>query len=146
MRFLVALLALFSIFTVFTQEKVTWSAVFDDKQQEIVITANIEKGWHMYSQNIDPMAGPVPTEFMFSKNTGFELMGRVIEPKPLESYDENFEATLQYFEHQVVFKQKINAKSKTSTQCTITFMVCNEVMCLPPVDVIIPIDINPIRQ
>ena len=31
-----------------------------DKTGEIVLTATIDRGWHMYSNDVDPDAGPTP--------------------------------------------------------------------------------------
>ena len=48
---------------------VKWEVKYNDltnKEGEIIITASIEKGWHTYSQNISPDAGPVPTTVNFS--------------------------------------------------------------------------------
>ena len=34
---------------------------------ELVITANVPKPWHMYSQNM-PTGGPIPTKVVFNNN------------------------------------------------------------------------------
>jgi len=58
----------------------------------------------------------------------------VTEPEAIRAYDENFGASLDYFRDQVVFKQKIVHGSKGVVSGYITYMVCSDVMCLPPVD------------
>jgi thiol:disulfide interchange protein DsbD len=71
------------------------------------------------------------------------LKGAVVEPKPIQKYDENFEATLDFFEGEVVFTQKIETQKQTNVEGSVTFMVCDDTMCLPPVDKTFTIQINP---
>lgn len=80
----------------FGQEKVTWTVNYVPENNEIEFTAAIAGGWHLYSQHIKNDIGPVPTAFVFSEHNGIELVGPVFEPKPIQEYDENFEATLDF--------------------------------------------------
>lgn len=116
------------------QDKVTWTVNYVPENNEIEFSAAIAGGWHLYSQHIKNDIGPVPTAFVFSEHNGIELVGPVFEPKPIQEYDENFEATLDFFKDKAVFKQRIKANSKGTLKGYVTFMVCNDVMCLPPVD------------
>lgn len=117
------------------QEKVTWTTTYNEKTAELEIKATIASGWHMYSQHIKNDIGPVPTEFVLKASEGVKLIGEVVEPAPIRKYDENFEATLDFFETEVVFKQKVGPKSRGTVNGSIVFMVCNESMCLPPTEV-----------
>jgi thiol:disulfide interchange protein DsbD len=63
-----------------------------------------------------------------------KLIDKVVEPTPIREYDENFEANLDFFKSTVTFTQKVDKKSNGKVTGTITYMVCNDVMCLPPVD------------
>jgi hypothetical protein len=59
-----------------------------------------------------------------------------MEPKAIHEYDENFEAALDFFKTEVTFSRKVaKVKSGEVIKGYVTFMVCNEVMCLPPVDI-----------
>lgn len=117
------------------QERVKWTFTYDNSKKEVAITAVISDGWHLYSQHINNAIGPVPTTFTFEENPNIVYAGKVIEPTPIHEYDENFEAELDFFKNQVVFTRKISkAKSGETIKGYVTFMVCNEVMCLPPVD------------
>jgi thiol:disulfide interchange protein DsbD len=117
-----------------SQQVVEWDVSQDSKSNEIHIIAKIKEGWHLYSQHIDNNVGPVPTSFTFKSSDNFQLIGRVKEPMAIKKYDENFEATLDFFEHEVVFLQNVKVLNDCFLEGTITFMVCNETMCLPPVD------------
>jgi|694.fasta_scaffold03101_13 thiol:disulfide interchange protein DsbD len=105
----------------------------NEKECTLVITANIEKGWHLYSQFIGN-DGPIPTSFQFEKNKNFELIGGVTEGKPIEEYDKNFEMTLKFFANKAVFKQKIKLLTKKDfvAKGSLEFMVCDDHKCLPP--------------
>lgn len=131
---------LFTIFTISIlsiqaqQEVVKWDFNYNIKTSQIEIKANIEKGWHMYSQFIPEDAGPVPTEIQILPSDNVELIGKVTEPEAIHEYDQNFESDLSYFENQVVFTQKVNVKKTATVDGSIVFMVCNNTMCLPPVE------------
>ncbi len=107
MKQIIVYFALLLNFTVFAQEKVTWATNYNSKSKEVVLTATIAEGWHLYSQHISNEIGPVPTAFKFIDNPNVKLSGKVDEPKPIQEYDENFEATLDFFKEKAVFTQKI---------------------------------------
>lgn len=123
-------------FGLFSQNKVEWSVSFDSESQSIKFVAEIEEGWHLYSQNINEGIGPVPTTFTFNpdKKT-YKLLGKTTEPTPKTEYDPNFDGELSYFAGTVEFVQKLKIKSAEEISGKITFMVCNDEMCIPPVDV-----------
>ena len=134
------LLILLPLYT-FTQilEPVTWSFKVEQTSPEeatLLMTATIEEGWHLYSQDI-PEGGPLPTIFEFEKSPNYSLIGKVEEPESITEYDPNFEMTLKFFDGKPVFKQKIKVLSKESFTITgyLEFMCCDDTKCLPPDDV-----------
>lgn len=127
--------ALFLTLAVQAQEKVTWTFGYNNESKEVEFHATIAGGWHLYSQHIKNDIGPVPTTFIYTESMGISVEGAIAEPKPIQEYDENFEATLDFFKDQVLFTQKIQSGSKGTLTGYVTYMVCNDVMCLPPVDV-----------
>jgi len=126
----------------FAQDKVSWSFNHNSIQGRLEFSAHIEPGWHLYSQHIANDIGPVPTSFAFNQNNDITLNGAVQEPAPIQKYNETFEATLDFFEHDVLFQQSLTVKKSTQISGTITYMVCNDFMCLPPTDVPFVIQIN----
>ena len=116
------------------QSKVVWDVTYNAKSESVEFNAKIEKGWHMYSQNLNKDLGPVPTEFSFNDQKEIKLVGKTQEPEPIKKYDANFEGDVSYFEGDVIFTQKIRPKTETELTGTITYMVCNGEMCLPPTD------------
>jgi len=118
-----------------SDKPVQWDFSYNQTIETVEMTATIDDGWHIYSQHLKENAGPIPTTIEFDKNPNLKLKGKTMEPVAVEKYDVNFESDLSYFEHHVMFTQKIKPKSATSISGTVTYMVCNETMCLPPVDV-----------
>jgi len=117
-------------------QPVKWSFTKEMKgtdQAELVFTANIDKGWHLYSQFI-PDGGPIKTTFTFEPGAAYQLIGNVTEGTPVEYYDKSFDMQLKYFGEKAVFRQKIKIlKSEPFTvKGGVEFMVCDDEKCLPP--------------
>lgn len=122
--------------SLFAQDRVKWDFSYNAATKEIQMKAIISEGWHLYSQHINNTIGPVPTSFTFMENSTVKFEGETKEPKAIHEYDENFEAALDFFKNEVIFTRKIaKAKAGDLVKGYVTFMVCNDVMCLPPVDV-----------
>jgi thiol:disulfide interchange protein DsbD len=101
---------------------------------ELLIHAEIEEGWHLYSQHLPSDDGPIATEFTFPEEEGFELLGAVKEPKPKHEYDPNFDMELSYFEEEVIFVQRVKRTNAGAKELSgeVYFMVCDAEKCLPP--------------
>ena len=118
---------------------VKWS--YEVKQEGNVATlqfkAFIKTTYHVYSQNNDPDAGPIPTSFTFQPGKEFELDGKVLEGKSIEIFDPNFGVKLRYFSDEAVFTQQIKVKENKpfTVSGVVTFMVCDDTRCYPPEDV-----------
>ncbi len=124
------------------QSEVVWEFTFDQDQNAVVAEATIEEGWHLYSQYVDEYAGPIPTSFEFEENPQVELIGTPVEPEAIVEFDQNFESEVSYFKDHVAFKQKLNPIGNTELSGTVTFMICNETMCLPPEDQVFVVSIK----
>lgn len=108
----------------------------DSNKYELVFTASIEKGSHIYSMDI-PENGPIPTSFTFDTPTGFSLDGKPFEAIPPEEiFDEAFGFKIKTFSDKAEFRQKITANTPSFTVTgTVNFMSCNNKACSPPKDV-----------
>ncbi|MEN2401447.1 cytochrome c biogenesis protein CcdA [Flavobacterium sp. MC2016-06] len=104
-----------------------------ENKYTLIITTKIDKGWHVYSQNV-PKGGPAPTSFTFEASKKYKKIGAVIEPAGHEVDDPVFQMRIKYFADQAVFTQNIERKSGDAfkIKATIFFMVCNDNSCLPP--------------
>lgn len=137
--------ALFSSFLgldAVAQQHVAWEFTYDNQASELVASATIDEGWHLYSQRITNDFGPIPTSFEFSTSDTYTLIGKTQEPEPIKQFDPNFEGEMHFFEDEVTFRQQIQASQPTTVEGTVTFMVCNDSMCMPPVDVPFKIKLN----
>jgi len=118
-------------------DPVQWSVeavrVPESDRVELKLTATIEDGWHLYSQQI-PEGGPIPTTFSFKPSSRYALIGKVKEPKPIVEFDPNFDMELRYFGHKAVFVQTVQSKTYDAFEIAgeVEFMVCDETQCLPP--------------
>lgn len=139
--FLFLMLFVLSANLSYSQDAVNWTWKYDQSTQSLIFNVQLRDGWHLYSQHVGNDIGPVPTAFSFKPSEKISLIGQVLEPVPVQKYDENFEATLDFFEHNAEFTQKIEVKENTWIEGFITYMVCNETMCLPPVDLPFSIEI-----
>lgn len=102
-------------------------------EAELVLTATIEKGWHLYSQFIEE-GGPVPTSFKFEKSADYELVGKVKETSTvIKAFEKAFNMNIAYFANKAVFVQKIKLKkAQVAVKGSVEFMVCDDEQCLPP--------------
>jgi len=118
---------------------VTWDfsqKQVSDNEIELQFKATIDEGWHLYSQFIED-DGPVPTEFTFTTEGGYSLVGIPKEGVPIEEFDTNFDMILKYFGHEAIFTQivQISSAEDFSLDGNVYFMVCDEAQCLPPEEV-----------
>jgi thiol:disulfide interchange protein len=114
----------------------TYAVEQNGDQAELIFTATIEPGWHLYSQYIDE-GGPIKTSFVFEPNSAFELIGKTSEGEPEKYYDKSFEMDLMYFSNKAIFKQKVKVKGGNEFPVSgyIEFMVCDDERCLPPEEI-----------
>ncbi len=132
------LLSLALMATAQIQDPVKWSFSVKDlneNESELVFTAQLDQGWHLYSQHTDPN-GPFPIAFEFTPSADYKRIGGVSEPKPHEEFDKDFNCTVRSFEGRVVFRQKILRKSEKDFKVkgTYSYQLCNNGSCIAPDD------------
>lgn len=118
------------------QEPVKFKAELKEvsaSEVDIVFTATIDPGWHVYSTELDP-SGPVSATFNLDKISGAEVSGKL---KPVgditEAYDEMFGMTLRYFENKACFVQRLKLTGGTyDIEGYLEYGACNDENCLPP--------------
>ncbi|MEI8203828.1 MAG: thioredoxin family protein [Bacteroidota bacterium] len=102
----------------------------------ILFTATIDNKWHLYSQNVPP-DGPIATSFTLEKSKDYQLVGKVVEPKPISEFDDAFKMTVKYFTKKAIFTQKIKFTSSKDFvfKGKLEFMSCNNGTCVPPEEI-----------
>ena len=118
------------------EEPISWNSHLEKENDSIYklsFTAKLEKGWHLYAQDIEE-GGPIPTNFTFiNSGTAFELIGETSEPNVPTIFDEVFGMEIKYFEKEATFFQTIKVLDKDAViEVEVEFMVCNDSKCLPP--------------
>ena len=142
LKFLFLLSIFATTFSVSAQEfinPVQWSVsvVPTDQGHNLVMSAKIDQGWHLYSQTQfgDEFEGPIRTEFYYNaSDSTYVLQGPTQEPEVEPVYDPVFELDVIYFEDEVSFVQPIkiiNAQGNTLT-AEVYYSVCDAEKCLPP--------------
>lgn len=117
---------------------VEWEASVEQQNDSVYhlkFTANLEEGWHLYSQEEPEEGGPLPTEFSYNDSPEtYELLGETQEPEGVALYDPVFDMDIKYFEGEVTFVQPVKVLSTTLPQveAEVYFMVCDEEQCLAP--------------
>ena len=102
-------------------------------EAEIVFTAKIDPGWHVYSTNL-PDGGPISATFNVTKMDGAEKVG-IMKPigNVIKKHDNMFGMELQFFEGTATFVQKIRfTKPEYYIDCYLEYGACSDQMCLPP--------------
>ena len=105
-------------------------------EAEIVFSATIDAGWHVYSTDLGG-DGPIAATFNAVKMEGVETVGK-LTPKGnvIKKYDEMFGMELKFFENAVTFIQKIRfTKPEYAIDCYLEYGACNDRSCLPPTQV-----------
>lgn len=124
---------------------ITWSYYGKKVNQTeaiLYIKAKLDKGWHVYAQNIQ--SEPMRLKFSFTPSKDFVLIGKTNQPKPIVKYDKTVKMQLAYFEKEAVFTQKIKLnKSSATVKAKVEFMVCNETSCLPADELLLNIPVRP---
>ena len=107
--------------------------MLEGNEAEIIFTATIDPGWHVYSTDIGD-DGPTRATFHADRLEGAELVGQ-LKPrgKVKEEFDPMFEMSLRFFELKGAFVQKIRfTKPKYDISCYLEYGTCNDQMCMPP--------------
>ena len=105
-------------------------------QGEIVFTATIDPGWHVYSTDLG-QDGPIEATFNVVSADGVEPVGK-LKPKgnAVKKFDEMFGMELQYFENTATFVQEVKfTKPEYTIDCYLEYGACNDKSCMPPTQV-----------
>lgn len=103
---------------------------------EIVFSATIDNGWHVYSTELGD-GGPISATFNTEKISGASLVGK-LKPvgKEVSAYDQMFEMKVRYFEHTAQFVQKLKLTGGNyQIEGFLEYGACNDENCLPPTQV-----------
>ena len=107
-----------------------------DTEAEVVFTAAIDKGWHVYSTDLGD-GGPISATFNVDNKSGVELVGK-LKPvgKEVATFDKLFEMKVRYFENTAKFVQKVKLTGGAyAIEGYLEYGACDDESCLPPTQV-----------
>jgi len=117
---------------------VAWTVESDisDDVVTITYTATIEKGWYVYSQNLENDMGPIPTSINI-ESEAIKTIGDIEEiGNKKEGYDELFEMNIIKYANSLVLVQKVERSAELKNiKGYIEFMTCDDARCLPPASI-----------
>ncbi|WP_185911457.1 MULTISPECIES: protein-disulfide reductase DsbD family protein [Bacteroides] len=107
-----------------------------DTEAEVVFTAAIDNGWHVYSTDLGD-GGPISATFNVDNKSGVELVGK-LKPvgKEVSTFDKLFEMKVRYFENTAKFVQKVKFTGGAyEIEGYLEYGACDDESCLPPTQV-----------
>ncbi len=107
-----------------------------ENEVEIVFSATIDEGWHVYSTDLGS-GGPISATFNVESSKGVKVDGKLkAEGKEVSSYDKMFDMTLRYFTESARFVQKLTLTGGDyDIEGYLEYGACNDENCLPPTQV-----------
>ena len=115
--------------------KTEWKSI-SANEAEIIFSATIDPGWHVYSTDLGD-GGPTQATINIDKISGAALDGKL---KPgsneIKKMDPIFEMEVKFFEKTAKFTQKVKLSGgKYSVSGYLEYGACNDENCLPPTSV-----------
>jgi len=101
-------------------------------QATIIAKVTVAKDWHINATKLPEGTFGIPTKLNLKPQKTFKRIGKVVEPKPIEKYDEAAGEQLSYHEGTFSIKQKIAVLSPTdfTIEGSFYFQPCDSVKCL----------------
>ena len=115
--------------------KTEWKSI-SANEAEIIFSATIDPGWHVYSTDLGD-GGPTQATINIDKISGATLDGKL---KPgsneIKKMDPIFEMEVKFFEKTAKYTQKVKLTGgKYSVSGYLEYGACNDENCLPPTSV-----------
>ncbi len=117
--------------------EVSKSEVKIGDELELVFKATIDADWYLYSSDFDPDLGPQVTEFFFTENETYQLVGGIRPINPSKKYDDIWEGDYTYFKKHGEFRQTVKIlKENPIIEGEYSYQVCTDIdgKCIPFTD------------
>ena len=101
---------------------------------EIIFTATIDDGWHMYGLELPAESGIQATTVEWNTLEGVKLVGELTPSRPAhEAFDAVMDMKLSWWEKDITLTQKFDITDKSYKIIgNIKYMVCNDKTCQAP--------------
>lgn len=117
-------------------DKVSWDFRIEqnDCEATLIGTISIVDHWHINAFELPEGNFGMPTELNITSSEDFKLIGKTIEPQPIEKFDEKSGEQLRYHEGKFEIKQKLSVLSENNfdIKFELFFQPCDSVKCLMP--------------
>lgn len=115
--------------------KTEWKKI-SANEAELVFTATIDNGWHVYSTDLGD-GGPTSATITFDTMQGAEAKGKLTPgANEVKKMDPIFEMEVKFFEGTAKFTQRIKLTGgEYKVAGYLNYGACNDENCLPPTDV-----------
>ena len=123
------------------EEPVIWKSSItrlENGNAIIEFTAEIEKGWHIYSNTMENDDGPIRTTINFDESDSYDLIGGVKETagKILSGHDKFFDMSVVKLKENARLAQSLDVKNDASPiKGFLEFMACTDSKCLTPMQI-----------
>lgn len=132
-------ISLLGVFTIGAQiiNPVNWDKsikMISDTSGEVVFTATIDNGWHMYGLELPAESGIQATTVVWDLLEGVKLVGEVTPSRPAhEAFDAVMDMKLSWWEKDITLTQKFDITGDSyKIVGNIKYMVCNDKTCQAP--------------
>ena len=122
-------------------DKIAWSFKIDkidEKTADLVATAKLKQGWHVFSVTHDPAKADftgIPTAFMIPASPNYKLIGKLKDGATPKKHTDELGLSI-YFEKTGVFKQRLEILTDKAFDLNFdySFQICDEEGCIFPPD------------
>jgi DsbC/DsbD-like thiol-disulfide interchange protein len=106
------------------------------KTVQVLLQADIAKGWHIYSLTQKP-GGPIPLRIQLVGAADVGVRGGIQGPKPITKFDQNFGIETELYRGTARFTIPLGVPGGSPTgkrelQVAARYQACSETLCLPP--------------
>lgn len=103
---------------------------------EVVLEADIAKGWHIYSLTQKP-GGPIPLRIELVGAPDVGVRGAIRAPKPVAKFDRSFGMETEVHRGKPRFTLSLGVppgtlSGKRGLELKARYQACSETLCLPP--------------
>lgn len=104
-------------------------------EYELKFNLTLDEGWHIWAMKAGGDGFQIVPSFSFDKKPNIKWVGKIKETGNLISQVmDGVEGKVNYYSHTVTYTQIVKAAAGTTLSGKHEYQVCNDNMCLPPMD------------
>lgn len=130
------------------EDPVSWTFTAEQLAEDhyrVKMIGSLSEGWTIYSKDVDPNIGPIPTEFVVNKGAGITAVGATTESAEhlKVAYDRVWDADISKINGgEVVYQQVVAASGVEEITGFVYYQCCDDQMCFPPREVPFTLDLS----